>query len=149
MKNIVPALILFITSCSHNNHDDSRVKDQVIEITKEYNRVWQTLNVDSIAEFHSDKSFAYYWHGGLASANNDHFRKLFSTILSTTKDWSIEIAQPLVQVISDDAAIISFGFEALSTEKNGTKSNETGAITYIWNKINNKWKLVHIHESAK
>ena len=149
MRNFIPALFLFITSCSHNNHDDSQIKDQIIDITKDYNRVWETLNVDSIAEFHSDKSFAYYWHGGLASNSNDQFRKLFSSILSTTKEWSMKTAQPLVQVLNENAAIISFTCEAESTEMNGTKTNETGALTYIWNKVNDKWKLVHIHESAK
>lgn len=57
--------------------------------------------------------------------------------------------QPVVQVINENAAIISFTFQAESTVTSGTKSTETGALTYIWNKIKDKWKLVHIHESAK
>ena len=130
MRNILPALILFLASCSGNKHDDSQIKNQIIDIIKHCNSVWETLHVDSIAEFHSDKSFAYYWHGELASDNNDQFRKLFSSILSTTKEWSMKTLQPVVQVINEDAAIISFTFRAESTEMNGTESNETGALTY-------------------
>ena len=149
MRNTAWVLILFITSCGQNKPHDAQIKNDIIDITKHYNKVWETLNVDSIAQFHSDKSFIYYWHGDLASGSNDQFRKLFSSILSDTKEWSMKTLQPVVQVINENAAIISFTFQAESTVTSGTKSTETGALTYIWNKIKDKWKLVHIHESAK
>jgi ketosteroid isomerase-like protein len=136
-------------SCTQNKRDDAQIRNDIIDITKHYNKVWETLNVDSIAQFHSDANFAYYWHGGLASDNNDQFRKLFSSILSGTKEWSMKTEQPLVQVINENAAVISFTFQAQSTEMDGKKSNESGALTYLWNKVNDKWKLIHIHESAK
>ena len=79
----------------------------------------------------------------------ENFGKLFSEILSGTKTWSMKTSQPLVQVINNNEAIVSFTFDAESTEMNGTKTNESGALTYIWNKIDDKWKLIHIHESAK
>lgn len=149
MRNNVWLLILFMISCTQSKRNDAQVRSEIIDITKKYNKAWETLNVDSIAEFHSDANFAYYWHGELASDNNEQFRKLFSSILSATKGWSMKTAQPLVQVINENAALISFIFQAQSTDKDGKSSNESGALTYLWNKAGNKWKLVHIHESAK
>ena len=61
----------------------------------------------------------------------------------------MKTSEPVVQVVGEDAAIISFTFEAESVEINGTRSKESGALTYIWNKTNDKWKIVHVHESAK
>jgi ketosteroid isomerase-like protein len=58
-------------------------------------------------------------------------------------------SQPLVQIINNNAAVISFAFEAEMTGLDGTKMNETGALTYVWNNINGKWKIVHIHKSPK
>lgn len=148
MRSIILVLVLFMISCTQK-HDDAQIKDQIINITKDYNRIWETLKVDSIAQLHSDENFVYYWHGQLAAGNNKDFKKLFSEILSGTKAWSMKTSQPLLQVLNESAAIISFTFDAESTEMNGTKTNESGALSYIWNKINDKWKLIHIHESAK
>ena len=149
MRNIVLALSLFLISCNDNTHNDLLIKKQITDITNEYNKICQTLKVERIAEFHSDKNFIYYWHGGLACSNNADFRKLFTTILSATTEWSMKTSEPVVQVVGEDAAIISFTFEAESVEINGTRSKESGALTYIWNKTNDKWKIVHVHESAK
>src|SRR5688500_13531460 len=100
MKYFASALILFIFSCSNSEYDDSVIKQKVLTMTSDYNKVWETLNVDKIAEFHSNENFVYYWHGEVASTNNDHFREIFPEILSTIKEWSMKkTSQPLVQVI--------------------------------------------------
>ena len=149
MRNLLLALVLFMLSCTQKQHDIAQIKDQLISITKEYDRIWETLKVDSIAQLHADENFVYYWHGQLAAGNNKDFKKLFSEILSGTTSWSMKTSQPLVQVINNNAAVVSFTFDAESIEINGTKTNESGALTYIWNKIKDKWKLIHIHESVK
>ena len=146
MKYILLIVILIMSSCSSNNNS---IEKEVINLTNEYLKTWETLDVEKIAAFHSDENLIYYWHGELASKSNDHFRQLFTDILSSTREWSIKTSKPVVQVINEHAAIISFIGEAESTEKNGTKSKETGASTYVWMKNDGKWKIVHIHESAK
>lgn len=152
MRNVALVIVLFVASCNNNSkgYNDSLIKQKVLDLTSQYNKVWETLNVEKIAEYHSNESFIYYWHGSLASESNDHFRKLFPEILSTAKAWSMKkISQPLVQIINEDAVVISFAFEAETTGLDGTKMNETGALTYVWNNINGQWKIVHIHESPK
>lgn len=59
MRNTAWVLMLVITSCGQNKPHDAQIKNDIIDITKHYNKVWETLNVDSIAQFHSDKSFIY------------------------------------------------------------------------------------------
>ena len=62
----------------------------------------------------------------------------------------MEVSNPVVQILSKNAAVIGFtGVAKLVTKKNEVLDIGTGAYTYIWQKINNKWKIVHIHESAK
>ena len=150
MRSILPVLVLFITSCNHDDPNDSIIKEKVLDLTNEYNKVWETLDVEKIAAFHSNESFVYYWHGDLASSSNDHFRKLFPDILSTIKGWSIKkTSPPLVQVLNKQSAIVSFTLEAEVIGLDGSRSNEAGALSYIWKKINDQWKIVHIHDSPK
>ena len=151
MRNVALVIFLFVASCNSNkNYNDSVVKQKVLDLTSQYNKVWETLNVEKIAEYRSNESFTYYWHGDLASESNDHFRLLFPKILSGANAWSPKLTpQPSVQVMNRDAAIISFAFEAETTGLDGAKMHETGALTYVWNNINGQRKIVHIHESPK
>ena len=150
MRYIVLVIILYTTSCSQNKYNESTIKQEILEITSKYNKVWETLNVQKISEFHSNESFVYYWHGSLASSDNDHFKKLFPEILSSVKAWSIKkTSEPIVQVLSKDAAIISFTLEAEAIGLNGKKGLEPGALSYVWKKVDNNWKIVHIHDAPK
>lgn len=55
-----------------------------------------------------------------------------------------------VKVLLENAAVIGFTGEAkLVTNQNEITDSGTGAYTYVWQKIDSKWKVVHIHESAK
>ena len=150
MKNIILFLLLFTNSCSSDDSYEA-VKKQILDITTEYNKTWETLKVDQIATYHSNESFLYWGHGGLVCTGNDDFRKVFSEILPMMRKWTIkEISSLSVQVLNQHAAITSFILNAESIGLDGTKSNHgSGALTYVWNKINGKWKIIHIHESAK
>lgn len=150
MRLINFILFLFITACNNNESNNATIKQQILDVTTEYNKVWETLDVEKIAEFHSNENFLYYWHGELASKDNDHFRKLFPEILATIKGWSIKkTSGPLVQIINKNTAIISFTLEAETIGLDGKTSIEKGALTYVWNKIKGEWKIVHIHDSPK
>ena len=67
------------------------------------------------------------------------------------RKWTVkETSHFSVQVHNKDAAVTSFILKAESVGLDGTISNHgSGALTYVWNKINDEWKLIHIHESAK
>ena len=150
MRHIIFIFILLITACNYQEPGNATIKQQILDVTTEYNNVWSTLNVEKIAEYHSDENFLYYWHGDLASKNNDQFRELFPEILATLKEWSIKkTSEPVVQIINKNAAIISFTLEAESILLDGKKLIDKGALTYVWNRINGKWKIIHIHDSPK
>ena len=149
MRNFVLVILLFLASCNQKDSDDSTIKQKVLELTREYNKVWETLDVEKIAAYHSNESFVYYWHGDLASNSNDHFRKLFPEILETVKSWTVKkTSEPIVQVISKESAIVSFTIESESVLKDGSKATEEGALSYVW-KNDGGWKIVHIHDAPQ
>lgn len=150
MKNIFLFIILFTTSCTHNDSNEA-VKKQILDLTTQYTKTWETLDVEKIAAYHSNESFLYWGRGELVCASNVQFRKVFSEILPMMRRWTVkETSRFSVQVHNKDAAVTSFILEAESVGQDGTVSNHgSGALTYVWNKINGEWKLIHIHESAK
>lgn len=127
------------------------IVEEILTISEKYTHTWETLNVEQIATYHANENFLYWGHGELVCKSNDDFRKTFSKILPMMKKWTVkEISRLSVQVLNEHAAIACFLLDAESIGLDGTKSNHgSGALTYVWNKVNDKWKLVHIHESAK
>ena len=142
--------LIFHCTNGQSTEEAQKIVDEIVTITEKYNHTWETLNMDNVAKFHSDSSFRYYRNMKLSVANNEEFRKLLPLYLKGTKSWKIEVSKPVVQILSNDAAVIGFtGVAELITTDNKVSDAGTGAYTYIWKKINNEWKLVHIHESTK
>ena len=62
---------------------------------------------------------------------------------------NIEFSDPVVQGLSNNIAVISFKGVAKIVSNNGSEELDRGTATYVCQKINDKWKIVHIHESKK
>ena len=61
---------------SQTDKETQKIVKQILTITKEYNRTWETLNMDAAAKFHSDSNVRYYRYGTLAVSSNAEFRKM-------------------------------------------------------------------------
>lgn len=142
-------IILLLFSCDAEKYSDAEIKQEIIDVTNEYNQAWETVDMDIVSKFH-DKDIKYYWHGFLASSSNEEFLKVFKEWLSPTKVWKMEVENFDVQVLAEDLAIIGFNSSSSTTILTNGESYDygTGAFTYVWKKSNGKWKIIHIHESA-
>jgi hypothetical protein len=69
------------------------------------------------------------------------------------KNWETLNADQIATYHSDESFLYWGNGELQDAESiglDGTVSNHgSGALTYVWNKINGNWKIVLIHESAK
>ncbi len=145
-------VILLACHAAHgqNQKQTQKIIQEVLAMTDKYNRTWESLNMTNVAKFHSDKSFLYYRNMKLSDASNEAFKKGTVDLFKGTKSWKLKESEPVVQVLSKNAAVISFtGVAEIITLDNKILDIGTGAYTYVWNKIKGEWKLVHIHESAK
>ena len=131
-------------------NESQKIVEEVLSMTEKYNKTWETLNMEKVSTFHSDSSFRYYRNMKLAVSSNTDFKNLFPQYISSTKSWKIEVSNPVVQVLDENVAVIGFtGKAEMITTDNKVSDFGSGAYTYIWKKINGKWKIIHIHESTK
>ncbi len=129
---------------------EQKTVQEILAITKRYNQTWETLDMNKVAQFHSDGSFRYYRNMKLSVESNEAFKQVYPGYMKDAKSWKMEVSNPVVQVLSKNAAVIGFtGKAELITKDNIVMDSGTGAYTYVWQKINGQWKIVHIHESAK
>jgi len=141
---------VFTFSQKQTDKEDQNIANEIIDMTRKYNGAWDTLDMNEVAKFHSNKSFRYYRHGSLAVGSNEEFRRVAPEWMKETKTLTeIEFNDPIVQVLSKDTAIIGFKGVAKVLLKDGKEELESGAATYVWQKIGKEWKIVNIHESKK
>jgi hypothetical protein len=151
---VISLFTIILVSCrisyGQSENETQQIITEILTVTDRYNKTWETVNMLKVAEFHSDSSFRYYRNMELSVGNNEEFRKIYPQILKGTKSFKIQILNPVVQVLSFDAALIGFTAVAeLITQDNKVLDIGTGAYTYVWKKLAGQWKIVHIHESAK
>lgn len=153
MKSISIFIVVILTCCityGQTNKETEKIVEEILAITDKYNLTWGTINMLRVAEFHSDSSFRYYRNMKLSVGSNEEFKKVYPEILKGTKSFKLKVENPVVQVLGKDAAIIGFtALAELITLDNKVLDIGTGAYTYVWKKIDGRWKIVHIHESAK
>ena len=147
---IFPLMFFALQSSHAQTTKIETITDEILAITIKYNKTWETLDMNEVAKFHSDSSFRYYRNMNLSVSNNEEFKSIYPLYMEETKSWTMETSDPVVQVLSDTAAVIGFtGKAELITKDDKVLDIGTGAYSYVWKKINDKWKIVHIHESAK
>lgn len=153
MKSIVLFFTIMMTcpnTYGQTEKEAVKIVEEILAITDKYNQTWGTIDMLKVADFHSDSSFRYYRNMKLSVASNEEFKKVYPQILKGTKSFKMKIENPVVQVLTKDAALIGFtALAELITLDNKVLDIGTGAYTYVWKKIDGQWKIVHIHESAK
>lgn len=148
MRVLALLLVLVFGSVAFGQ-DNRSVRDEIVAVTEAYNEAWETADMVRVSNFHVP-DFRYWWHGRLSAATNEEFITEYTRIMSTTKEWSMETGGMDVQVISPEAAIVSFVATSthLITTEGQSYDYGVGAFTYVWQKLEGEWKLLHIHESA-
>ncbi len=142
--------LAFHFTYGQTDKETQKIIKEILTITKKYNHTWEILNMDSAAKFHSDRSFRYYRYGKLSVGSNEEFKIRFPQFMQEIKSMkTIEFSNPVVQVLSKSTAVIGFKGLIKIFLKNGKEELDGGTVTYVWQKVNNEWKIVHIHESTK
>lgn len=122
----------------------AQIAEEVLQVTRDYNAAWETLDPERISAFHSE-DFHYYWRGARhASSRAEYDHLLREQIIPATSKWSAEMIEPAVQVMGPDSATVSFEFES----ETAPYEYGPGALSYVFRRTDGAWKIVLIHESA-
>ncbi len=148
-------LIIFTTLVGlwgcHKNAPDLTIEERTV-ITREVNQI-----VTSIYESASKKDLSIYGHfsdsttgifsGTIMDSWEEHKRQMADFFTGQEKiDSEIEIID--TDVLSSTTAIVLAQYKMTATNKEGVTFNSpTTCITYVFNKTNGQWKIVHFHDS--
>jgi hypothetical protein len=144
-------LLFILNNCSKQTNElTPALKESITkEITNlmEKSKIFaEKLNADSTFASISQDSTATFIFGGKyysASQTIDVLRSLYSA----RKSLTFEFINPLITVISPDAALWTANGMVTMASKEGKPHTGFLSESWLWQKVKGKWTIFHIHES--
>lgn len=153
LSMIAALLIGFTVSCAAgqdtrpNTEREAAIADTLLSITETYNAVWEELDLERMSEYHA-ADFTYYRRGVVQSASQSEFEQAYHDDVATqiTSYWA-DATNTWVEVLGPDAGVVAFVFRGEVVTPDGAVHDYDGALTYVFERRNTEWQIVHIHES--
>ncbi|WP_165499007.1 SgcJ/EcaC family oxidoreductase [Gramella sp. KN1008] len=139
-------LIIIVWQFSHAQQ--AEIEKEILAITEKYNQAWESLDIEEISKYHAD-DILYYWYGSQGPTSKKDFDRLLEQMLPSMTEYIHEILSYQVQVLSDNVVTFSHMYDGQYTATDGKTTNYDGALTYVFKKMDEEWKIVLIHESAR
>jgi ketosteroid isomerase-like protein len=127
---------------------ESDVIQQVIEASKRFQRAGTSKDHAGELKDLFDENVTHFHPGGpYRLVGRDRLVREFSEALSRSEDFIFEMVEPKVQVISDNAAVLTYYISESFTER-GTRKNVSEKATEVWVRgTGQAWKMIHGHYS--
>lgn len=155
-KVFVIAMILGTIACTGKNQppisreENDRITKEVESVINSIFDGWKHLDVNKAFKesFSDSPEFTYIGVDGSIMNYTDFFN-LAKKEFDSQKSAEININEKKIHVISNNVVVVSLNYTGsfFSTDTKLTFPNCGG--TYVFNKIEGKWKVVHFHESIQ
>ena len=146
------AVMISFSACQQETKSDSFDKTRIAEeIRNVNNTIYLAGNEKNARKLYShfSDSVTGVFNGIVLSSWEDH-KKTGAAFFGAQKEMKFTIDSIYhVDVISPDVAILTGTYRLAATDTSGNTINTSPAWTYVFNKQNGEWKVVHFHESSK
>jgi uncharacterized protein (TIGR02246 family) len=156
LKNFILCLfvILFIGCTSQEpkpltENERATIIDEIMELTTDWANAHNRMDPEKAIEFYDSTGDLMYAENGVFFANRDSIYSFLKGFYASTKSMDVQWQQRVVIPLSQNAATMSgsFHFKALFKDESSFEGNPM--FTGVFVKRNDKWVLIHGHESFK
>lgn len=151
MKNLFLSFYLCnlcLSGCMEKNElteqEAAIIENQIRVRVEKYIESVKALDFDSMLDFWSDsKDFVYAGDGRVLGGYKEWHARMKDFVQTTQRVlfWSNQNIH--IKALSDNAASYTMDFEVDFIGVKGDTSHVKGAWTYVFEKTNGKWKVIH------
>lgn len=124
--------------------ESTTVADSIRVLTNNLAASWERLDPDEyLGWFASD--LVFYFEG--QRVGRSEFDASVNAAMRALRSSTFEILDPHVQILAKDVATISFRLREVMVDTTGATTDLRGALTLIWSRRADGWKVVLAHES--
>ena len=158
---LVVIVMTIIVSCTEtelntgNYSDDlspeskTAISNEILELTTNWVNAHNSMDADKASELWDSSSDLMFAENGVFFANRDSIYAFLKIFYTTTTSMNVEWKQRVVVPLSLNSACMSGYFHAIAKFKSGDSFDINSIFTGVFVRKENKWVLIHGHESFK
>ncbi len=144
-----------ILSCLNHNFDkmtEAEIHDivkNVKGISDKITEYSEGAQLDLFLSCYDNSSTFLHFSSDGKMRNYEEFKKICTEYYNTLKEQKVMTIQEKFHVIDTNLVVLGWTGNIIAQFKNGdTMKMNNYSITNVFKKIDNKWKIIHSHESA-
>jgi hypothetical protein len=153
---LLTAGLLVLAACTNNAEkplSETEKADLAQEVETTINTMMDGMkNIDVEAAFESnfllDENFKYVDIYG-KTLKKDGFRKAAHGVFDNVEKIEFEFTTPIIRIIDRKVAVVNLTYSGKFYFPGSTLSFPECGSTLVLQKIDNKWKVIHFHESLQ
>ena len=153
MKKIVLMFITFLWICSNVNSQEL-TRSQKDKITSEINTLFEknvksneSLDVSGLTESVSDALSSGFISQGVYYQSFEDLMKVVNNNMRGIKSIKTNISNKKITILSDSVAMLSASGNNSVALEDGRTFTSGFAWTFVYSKVDGKWKVIHSHMS--
>jgi uncharacterized protein (TIGR02246 family) len=135
---------VLLSACGGKSASTEHDAMQVIERWK---TAFRESDVDTIASLYAPDALFFGTGSQALVTAPAAIRSYFETALQRNKPRGAELLEHSVRVVSDDVVIVT-GLDRVSGTKDGSIQYGNGRVTFVLEKRDGSWQIVHFHRSV-
>lgn len=148
---IVLILVFLSQACTlrvrePSNEEKDQLINEILVLTDEIRAAAEAADADGLFKYHSDAPDAAHIIDGRRFIRGQmvaNYRNVYAGVASQ----QINIGNPLVTILAPDLVLVVSQGDFTTRSKSGGALSGDVAWTYLWQKKNNAWTLLHAHQS--
>ena len=144
-------MMMFANACTFRVREPSPeerdlIITEVLARTNEIRAAAEAADADGLFRYHSDAPDAVHIIDGRQFTRSQmvaNYRDVYAGVASQV----INIGSPVVKVLSPDLVLVVSQGDFKTNSKSGGSLAGDVAWTYLWQKQNDAWTLIHAHQS--
>jgi hypothetical protein len=127
--------------------DKEEISNTILKLMDNLSRTAETLDAGkTLAPLSNDKDAVFFFDS--KPYNRAELAHRLGKIYGNVKNMSIKMDRQAVKVLGPDAAVWIASGKGKSVGKDGESYEEFLTETWIWQRMEGKWQVVHYHESV-
>lgn len=148
---ILLSVLLLANACTlrvnePSGEEKSKIIGEVLELTNQIRLAAESANADGLFLHHSDAPDAAHIIDGKRYAKSQMISN-YRGVYAGVDNQQINLGNPVVKVLSSDLVLVASQGDFTSKSKSGGSLSGDVAWTYLWQKQQNTWVLIHAHQS--
>jgi len=125
------------------------ITNEIMKLTTDWVNAHNSMDADKATELWDSSSDLMFAENGEFFANRDSIYVFLKNFYSTTASMNVEWKQRVVVPLSANSACMSGYFHAIAKFKSGDSFDINSMFTGVFVRKENRWVLIHGHESFK